>query len=207
MRRGKLILPLTLFAFLLLPGMWGAVDAQQPKKILSIEAYDMLNTVPDTYLIDVRTRAEYQFVGHPFKAYLFPYMFMSTDLAKEDDQYNYKLGPKNKSFVEEIGKAFKKTDNLLILGRDGTRSRLAAKDLIDGGFKNVFDVEDGFEGAEFPTFEDKDRDKFYRQLAKRNKIYGFKHRRHYGWQWWGLPWTYEIDLKYVYPPDLEKTKK
>ena len=86
MRRGKLILPLTLFAFLLLPEMWGAVDAQQGKKILSIEAYDMLNTVPDTYLIDVRTRAEYQFVGHPFKAYLFPYMFMSTDLAKEDDQ-------------------------------------------------------------------------------------------------------------------------
>jgi hypothetical protein len=62
-----------LFALLLLPEMWGAVDAQQAKKILSIEAYDMLNTVPDTYLIDVRTRAEYQFVGHPFKAYLFPY--------------------------------------------------------------------------------------------------------------------------------------
>jgi len=196
-----------LFALLLLPEMWGAADAQQAKKILSIEAYDMLNTVPDTYLIDVRTRAEYQFVGHPFKAYLFPYMFMSTDLAKEDDRYNYQLGPKNKSFVEEIGKAFKKTDNLLILGRDGMRSRLAAKDLIDGGFKNVFDVEDGFEGAEFPTFEDENRDKFYRQLAKRNKIHGFKHRRHYGWQWWGLPWTYEIDPKYVYPPDLEKTKK
>jgi hypothetical protein len=109
--------------------------------------------------------------------------------------------------VEEVGKAFKKTDNLLILGRDGMRSRLAAKDLIGGGFKNVFDVEDGFEGAEFPTFEDENRDKFYRQLAKRNKIHGFKHRRHYGWQWWGLPWTYEIDPKYVYPPDLEKTKK
>ena len=40
-----------------------AADAQEAKKILSIEAYDMLNTVPDTYLIDVRTRAEYQFVG------------------------------------------------------------------------------------------------------------------------------------------------
>ncbi|MBW2026806.1 MAG: hypothetical protein JRI90_15815, partial [Deltaproteobacteria bacterium] len=39
------------------------VYAQGPKKILSIEAYDMLNTVPDTYLIDIRTRAEYQFVG------------------------------------------------------------------------------------------------------------------------------------------------
>jgi len=49
--------------------------AEEPKSILSIEAYDMLNTVPDTYLIDVRTRAEYQFVGHPINAYLFPYIF------------------------------------------------------------------------------------------------------------------------------------
>ena len=37
--------------------------AEEPKKILSLEAYDMLNTVPDTYLIDVRTRAEYQLVA------------------------------------------------------------------------------------------------------------------------------------------------
>jgi len=37
--------------------------AEEPKDILSIEAYDMLNTVPNTYLIDVRTRAEYQLIG------------------------------------------------------------------------------------------------------------------------------------------------
>jgi rhodanese-related sulfurtransferase len=175
--------------------------AQEGKRILSIEAYDMLNTVPDTYLIDVRTRAEYQFVGHPFDAYLFPYMFFSISLVKEDDALAYQLGPVNESFVEEIGKAFKKTDNLLIMGRDGTRSRLAAKALVEAGFKNVFDVKDGFEGALFPSFEDKNQHNFYRQLANRNKVYGFEHRRHDGWQWWGLPWTYRIDPKYVYPPD------
>ena len=109
--------------------------------------------------------------------------------------------------MEEISKVFKKTDNLLIMGRDGSRSLLAAKDLIAAGFKNVFDVVDGFEGPEFPTFADEDRHKFYRQLAKRNKIPGFGHRRHYGWQWWGLTWTYEIDPKYIYPPDLEEPKK
>jgi hypothetical protein len=109
--------------------------------------------------------------------------------------------------VEEISKVFKKTDNLLIMGQDGTRSHLAAKDLIAADFKNVFDVVDGFEGPEFPSFVDEDRHKFYRQLAKRNKVHGFGHRRHYGWQWWGLPWTYEIDPKYVYPPDLRPPKK
>jgi len=81
------------------------------------------------------------------------------------------------------------------------------KELLDAGFKNVIHVEDGFEGPEFPTFKDENQHKFYRQLAKRNKIYGFGHRRHYGWQYWGLPWTYEIDPKYIYPPDLRETKK
>ncbi len=183
------------------------VSAQEAKKILSLEAYDMLNTVPDTFLIDVRTRAEYQFVGHPPMAYLFPYMFTTNNLAKADDKYMYQFSQKNKDFVKEISKVFKKTDNLLIIGRDGTRSALAVKDLVDEGFKKISHVIDGFEGPKFPTFKDNNRHKFYRQLAKRNKIYGFKHRRYYGWQWWGLPWIYEIDPKYIYPPDLTPPKK
>ena len=174
---------------------------------MSIEAYDMLNTVPDTYLIDVRTRAEYQYTGHPYKAYLMPYMFHTDKFAKVNEKYEYQLSAKNKAFVEEIRKAFKKTDNLLIISRDGTRSALAAKELLEDGFVNVHDVTDGFEGAEFPTFEDSNKHKYYRQLGKRNKIDGFLERRHYGWQWWGLPWTYEIDPKYIYPPDLKAPEK
>ncbi|MBW1667646.1 MAG: hypothetical protein JRI79_02640 [Deltaproteobacteria bacterium] len=198
--------------FLILLG-FGITDAslvghaEEAKKILSIEAFDMLNTVPDTYLIDVRTRAEYQFVGHPYNAYLFPYQFFTSQFVQKEEGAGYQLSQKNKDFVEEIAKVFKKTDNLLILSRDGTRSALAVKDLLAAGFKKVFDVEDGFEGPPFPTFKDTNRHKFYRQLAKRNKIYGFEHRRHYGWQWWGLPWTYEIDPKYIYPPDLGTPKK
>jgi rhodanese-related sulfurtransferase len=183
------------------------VFAQEAKEILSIEAYDMLNTVPNTYLIDVRTRSEYQFVGHPINAYLFPYMFMSKEFGKKDDKCGYRYDIKNKFFVEEIGKLFKKEDNLLIICSDGLRSEPAAKDLIDDGFKNVFNVRDGFEGPPFPSFKDSNRNKFYRQLAKRNNIYGYNHRRHYGWQWWGLPWTYHMDPKFVYPPDLRPSKK
>ncbi|MBW2609574.1 MAG: hypothetical protein JRC68_04420 [Deltaproteobacteria bacterium] len=191
----------------LLTILGGNIYAQEVRNILSIEAYDMLNTVPDTYIIDVRTRAEYQFVGHLLNAYLFPYMFLSNSFAKVDEKYKYQINQKNKAFIEEISKAFKKTDNLLIICRDGTKSALAAKDLVDAGFKKIFNVMDGFEGAEFPTFEDNNRHKFYRQLAKRHKIEGFNHRRHYGWQYWGLPWTYEIDPKYIYPPDLKAPPK
>lgn len=180
--------------------------AQEPKKILSIEAYDMLNTVPNTFIIDVRTSAEYQFVGHPIGAYLFPYMFLTDNFTKENDQYGYQL-IKNTAFVSEISKVFQQSNNLLIICRDGTRSAPAARELANAGFKNVYDVGDGFEGAEFPAFEDANSHKFYRQLARRNKIYGFNQRRHSGWQWWGLPWTYEIDPKNIYPPDLTPSKK
>lgn len=185
----------------------GSVPAQEPKAILSIEAYDMLNTVPDTYLIDIRTRAEYQFVGHPITAYHFPYMFMTNELVKRDEELSYRFNIKNKAFIEEISKVFKKTDTLLVLCRDGTRSTPATAELSEAGFKNAYNVEDGFEGPPFPSFKDSNKDKFYRQLAKRNKIHGFDHRRYYGWQWWGLPWTYELDPKYIYPPDLSPPKK
>ncbi len=175
--------------------------AQTPQKILSIEAYDMLNTVPDTYLIDVRTRSEYQFVGHPVGAYLFPYMLMTTNFKQENNQHGYDFSAGNPDFIKEINKLFQKSNNLLIISRDGIRSALAAKALVNAGFKNIYNVEDGFEGVAFPSFKDSNKHKFYRQLARRNKVYGFNLRRHYGWQWWGLPWTYRIDSKYIYPPD------
>jgi rhodanese-related sulfurtransferase len=184
----------------------GNAYSQEIKKIMSIEAYDMLNTVPDTFLIDVRTKAEYQYVGHPNSAYLFPYLLLGDKLVKTGEEYEYQT-TRNKNFLGEISKKFKKTDNLLILSRDGSISALAAKELSSAGFKNIFDIKDGFEGPEFPTYDDQDLQKYYRQLAKRNKIQGYQQRRHYGWQWWGLPWTYEIDANYIYPPDLEPSGK
>jgi rhodanese-related sulfurtransferase len=206
MRRLLFVLGLSFLcvtAFLQIPA-----ESQEPKDILSIEAYDMLNTVPDTYLIDVRTRAEYQFIGHAPMAHLFPLYFMSDQLIQKDEQWEYQLTNNNKAFVEEISKKFQKANNLLIISRDGTRSILAARQLIKAGFKNVYNVKDGFEGPPFPTYEDQNKDKFYRQLAKRNKIPAYNHRRFYGWQWWGLPWTYDIDPKYIYPPDtVVKEKK
>lgn len=189
-------------SFICLAAMFqGVAHSQEPKDILSIEAYDMLNTVPNTYLIDVRTRAEYQFVGHAPMAYLFPYIFFTDQLVKNGETYEYKLTRKNKTFLDEISQKFQKTNNLLILCRDGQRSMLAARELIKSGFKNVYNVKDGFEGPLFPFFEDENRHKFYRQLALRNKIPDYNHRRFYGWQWWGLPWTYDIEPKYAYPPD------
>ncbi len=207
MSRSVLFLTVTLIVFSTLIISMDSAFALEPKKILSIEAYDMLNTVPDTYLIDVRTRAEYQFVGHPVGAHLFPYMFMTHVLKNKDGDCEYQFNLKNKDFINEMSNAFQKTNNLLIISRDGTRSEMAAKALVNVGFKNVFNVSDGFEGAEFPHYEDNNKQKYYRQLARRNTVYGFNLRRHYGWQWWGLPWTYKIDPKCIYPPDMSPPDK
>lgn len=196
-----------LCAGLLLLGTANISGAQEYKKIMPIEAYDMLNAMPDTYLIDVRTQAEYQFVGHPLKAYLFPYMFFTTQFSKAEENQGYQFSAKNKDFLAEISKAFKKTDNLLIICREGVRSALAAKDLVDAGFKNIYHVTDGFEGPLFPYSEDPNKNKYFRALAKRSNVEGFEHRRHYGWQWWGLPWTYDMDPKYIYPPDVQAPPK
>jgi hypothetical protein len=145
-------------------------------------------------------------VGHPYNAYLFPYMLLTDRLVKTGDKYECKT-IKNKDFLAEITKAFKKADNLLILDRDGSLSAIAARELSAAGFKNAFEIKDGFEGAEFPAYDDQALQKYYRQLAKRNKVEGYQQRRHYGWQWWGLPWTYEIDAKHIYPPDMKAMGK
>ena len=170
MMKGKILFIFFFCAALLVASLTpkGGVLAQEVKKIRSIEAYDMLNTLPDTYLIDVRSREEYQVVGHPVKAYNFPYMIFTSHFVKEGEKPGYQF-QKNKAFAEQVGKVFKKTDNLLILDRDGVRSAPAAKELMATGFKNVFDIFDGFEGPEFPHFEDPNQLKFYRQLARRYK--------------------------------------
>jgi len=209
MKRKNICMSLFLFASacLFISSLYGSIAySEEIKKIMSIEAYDQLNTVPNTFLIDVRTKAEYQYVGHPTNAYHFPYMLLSEKLIMNGEKYEY-MTLKNKSFLSEIAKAFKKTDNLLILSRDGVISALAAKELSNEGFKNVFDIKDGFEGSEFPTYEDETLNKYYRQLANRYKVYGYLQRRHYGWQFWGLPWTYEMNTKYLYPPDLKALGK
>jgi rhodanese-related sulfurtransferase len=70
-------------------------------------------------------------------------MMMTGKLVKTDDRYEYQFNLKNVDFLNEINKVFKKTDNLLIICRDGKRSAQAAKELVAAGFENVFDVEDG----------------------------------------------------------------
>jgi rhodanese-related sulfurtransferase len=173
------------------------------KTITSIEAYHMLVTQPDTYLIDVRTRAEYQLVGHAcYKkngmmemAYNIPIKFWTGKVGKKN-KYSKAL---NKNFLKDVMKKFKKTDTLIIMCRSGDRSVTAANILTDAGFKKVYNVIYGFEGKPLQYGRDKAEKKLMKKYAP---FYNYKGRLN-GWRSYGLCQTYKMDPDFMYPADFE----
>ena len=75
--------------------------------------------------------------------------------------------------------------------RSGNRSCTACNEAVKAGFKEekVFNMMGGFEGG--------------KNKNKHSTFYG--QRWAGGWRLEGLPWTYGMDSKYLYPPDVEKT--
>lgn len=160
----------------------GAGDAKLAQNITSLQAYDKLQAGrSDVYLLDVRTQEEYQLVGHPPMAYNIPFVYFSG-------------GPHpNPHFVEDVTSRFKRSDTLLVICRSGGRSAPAADALIRAGFKNTLNVRDGFEGDAFTGRSPEER-----TLLKKYSPF-FEHRgRLEGWQFYGLPFTYDLDDKLVY---------
>ena len=151
------------------------------------QAYEMLKKNPEnTFLVDVRTRYEYQDVGHPTGAYNIPWMFSTTKVTRRG--YAKVL---NKNFCRDLKARFNtETDTLLLMCRSAQRTIPASTAAVDCGFREdkVFNVLGGFEG-------DKVKD--------RNSPYYGK-RRVAGWRLEGLPWTYNMAPEYMYQPDLGK---
>jgi hypothetical protein len=78
--------------------------------VTPIEAYQMVQKDPQhTFLVDVRTRAEYQFVGHAVGAYNVPFMFLTNDVGKK----GYNLAP-NPDFVKDLLARFNPDTDTLI---------------------------------------------------------------------------------------------
>ena len=125
-----------------------------------------------SFIVDVRTQAEYEFVGHPSMAYNIPYEYWTPEGNE-----------KNPRFVENASKHFSRTDTLMILCRSGKRSPFASEELERAGFQNIFDVSEGFEGP---------------ILADENSIYCGCRGKVSGWQHAGLPYTYDIDPLLAY---------
>ena len=128
------------------------------------DAWDLLCSDKRAVLIDVRTTAEWSYVGLPDV----------SSLDKELVKLDWKQFPSmtvNPRFVDELGAlGFDADQALLFICRSGARSKDAAIAISQAGFRYCYNVAEGFEG---------DRD------AK-------KHRGGVGgWKMRGLPWVQE----------------
>ena len=150
--------------------------------VTALEAFSKWHIDPNSVkILDVRTPAEYVFVGHAPMAVNIPILFFKNEFDKEK---NKPLMPLNEKFVAEVKKKFKETDTILVMCRSGGRSAKAVNLLAEAGFKNVYNIVDGFEGDKLDI----------------EGSYNKGKRLVNGWKNSGAPWTYELDSKLLYLP-------
>lgn len=125
------------------------------------KAWDLLSENPKAQLVDVRTDAEFSYVGSPDL----------SSLGKEVLAVQWKIFPDmdiNPEFVNQVSSSgVDKDAPLLFLCRSGVRSLGAAEAMTAAGFRECYNVAGGFEG-------DRDAEGHRGTVA--------------GWKVDGLPW-------------------
>ena len=108
--------------------------------VTPIEAWEILKGDSSAILIDVRTDAEWGYVGLPDL----------SSLGKQPALISWQLFPSmavNQDFVGEVERAMANKDApLILLCRSGARSKSSAQALTARGYRACFNVLDGFEG-------------------------------------------------------------
>lgn len=100
-------------------------------------AWEVLEADPQAVLIDVRTAAEWQFVGTPRPPAGEPLLI---------EWNTWPEGARNPRFVEQVRERVAPEQTVLLLCRSGARSRAAAAELAEAGYANCHNVSAGFEG-------------------------------------------------------------
>lgn len=104
------------------------------------KAWDLLSENPKAQLVDVRTDAEFAYVGSPDL----------SSLGKEVLSVQWKIFPamdNNPEFIDQVsGNCVDKDAPLLFLCRSGARSLGAAEAMTAAGFRECYNVAGGFEG-------------------------------------------------------------
>lgn len=116
-----------------------AADAQLPYRgaVTPAEALALLEGDSSIKLVDVRTRAERDWVG---VVQIAPAQHLTV-------QWNlYPEGKPNPQFLEQLREVTNPDDVLLFLCRSGVRSKHAAKLATEHGYTHCFDILEGFEG-------------------------------------------------------------
>ena len=152
--------------------------------LTSTDAARALEADPGIVFVDVRTRSEFQFVGHPNPVDAnIPFLFFDPENAY-NGKSAYGMRP-NLAFVDRVGDVMAeagldKAAPVFVMCRSGGRSAAAANVLAKAGYTNVWSIVDGFEGG-------KDTATGHRTLT--------------GWRNSGLPWGYTVPPELVYSED------
>ena len=109
----------------------------EPINIKATDAFDFLSKKDNSHLIDTRSDIEWKSTGIPDL----------SSINKETNLINW--GPVlDQIFFEQYKNflltSFTKNDNLLFICRSGSRSLMAAQFAIKFGFKNSFNLYEGF---------------------------------------------------------------
>lgn len=150
------------------------------------QAYDAIQEDGDkTLFVDVRTRAEVNFLGMATAADAnIPYMtlseFYSFDAKKKNFAMDLNDGFLSAMEARAAAKGLGKDDKIILMCRSGSRSAAAANLLQKAGYTNVYTVVDGFEG-----------DKAKSGPMKGQRVVN-------GWKNSGLPWSYKLDSDKMY---------
>lgn len=112
-----------------------ARQAQLPYRgaLSPTEAHTLLQQQPDARLVDVRTRAELDWVGR-------------VPGAVEVEWNSWPGSVPNPHFLAQLEQAVPKDATILFICRSGARSHNAAMLATQAGFGNCFNVLEGFEG-------------------------------------------------------------
>lgn len=125
------------------------------------QAWDILQDNPGAFLVDVRTEAEWRFVGVPDTS--------SIDRPTVLIEWVDSTGARNGEFAEQLSKALEGREPdapVVFLCRSGQRSAHAATVATGLGIGPSYNVLEGFEGA----------------------LDALGHRGGTGWRAIGLPW-------------------
>lgn len=135
---------------------------QKLRTITSLEAWNICQQDPRALLVDVRSSMEYLFVGHPKGAVHIPWIDEPDWVVNEHFATEIRklaLGGLKESSTDDVP--------IILICRSGNRSDEAGKTLVEAGIRNVYHIDEGFEG--------KLDDKHHRSTLG-------------GWRFHGLPW-------------------
>jgi rhodanese-related sulfurtransferase len=108
------------------------------------QAWDVLSVRPDAQLVDVRTSAEWTYVGVPDLAPLGKRVVLVQ-------WQTFPAGAPNLDFIEQLGaEGLTRQHEIFFICRSGARSLCAAELAEQSGYPLVYNVTDGFEGPADP---------------------------------------------------------